>query len=72
MYFFLQVSLFAELFNEMLMRDCGFNIYKALLAAPEKPKEEKKEKDKEKKKDKDEVRPIGLYFHFWTCANSSI
>ena len=49
-----QVSLFAELFNEMLMRDFGFNIYKALCAAPEKPKEEKKDK----KKDKDtEVTP---------------
>lgn len=25
---FFEVSLFAELFNEMLMRDFGFNIYK--------------------------------------------
>ena len=48
-----QVSLFAELFNEMLMRDSGFLIYKALMAAPEKPKEEKKDKkDKDKDKDK--------------------
>ncbi|BES94462.1 DBC1 [Nesidiocoris tenuis] len=51
-----EVSLFAEAFNEMLMRDNGFTIYKAILDAPEKPKEEKKEKDdkdKDKKKDKD-------------------
>lgn len=38
------MSLFAELFNEMLMRDFGFRIYKALSAAPEKPKEEKEDK----------------------------
>lgn len=31
-----EVSLFAELFNEMLMRDFGFNIYKALHNHPEK------------------------------------
>lgn len=43
-----EVSLFAELFNEMLMRDFGFTMYKCLSAAPEKPKEEKKEKDKKK------------------------
>ena len=49
---FLQVSLFAELFNELLMRDFGFQIFKALCAAPEKPKEDdKKKKEKEKKKD---------------------
>jgi hypothetical protein len=39
-----EVSLFAELFNEMLMRDFGFRIYKALVEAPEKPKEEKEDK----------------------------
>lgn len=44
-----EVSLFAELFNEMLMRDFGFNVYKALCELPEKPKE--KEKDEKKKKD---------------------
>lgn len=40
-----EVSLFAELFNEMLMRDFGFNIYKALVTAPEPTavKEEKEE-----------------------------
>ena len=49
-----QVSLFAELFNEMLMRDFGFRIYKALVSAPEKKEEEKDKKDKDKdKKDKD-------------------
>ncbi|KAK3091306.1 hypothetical protein FSP39_018795 [Pinctada imbricata] len=53
-----EVSLFAELFNEMLMRDFGFEIYKSLVKAPEKKEEEKKEKDKDKKseeksKDKD-------------------
>lgn len=47
-----EVSLFAELFNEMLMRDFGFNIYKALYDLPEKPKE--KEKDEKRKKDDDE------------------
>ena len=39
-----QVSLFAELFNEMLMRDYGFEIYKSLIKAPEKKEEEKKDK----------------------------
>ncbi|KAF4532791.1 hypothetical protein B566_EDAN003573 [Ephemera danica] len=34
-----EVSLFAELFNEMLMRDNGFRIYRALMNAPEKSKE---------------------------------
>lgn len=45
-----EVSLFAELFNEMLMRDFGFNIFKALYELPQKPKE--KEEDKKKKDDK--------------------
>ncbi|XP_063444148.1 cell division cycle and apoptosis regulator protein 1-like isoform X8 [Mytilus trossulus] len=48
-----EVSLFAELFNEMLMRDFGFEIYKSLVRAPEKKEEEKKDKEKEKEKDKD-------------------
>lgn len=30
-----EVALFAELFNEMLIRDFGFNIYKVLYAMPE-------------------------------------
>lgn len=48
-----EVSLFAELFNEMLMRDFGFNIYKALCELPEmaKEKDEKKRKDDDKKDD---------------------
>lgn len=52
-----EVSLFAELFNEMLMRDFGFNIYKAITLFPSiKPKEEIK-KD-EKKEDKEKVKPV--------------
>ncbi|XP_076250699.1 cell division cycle and apoptosis regulator protein 1-like [Rhynchophorus ferrugineus] len=49
-----EVSLFAELFNEMLMRDFGFNIFKALYELPQKPKEKEEDKKKkdEKKKDK--------------------
>lgn len=46
-----EVSLFAELFNEMLMRDFGFKIYKALALAPEK-KEDDKLKDKKKSDEK--------------------
>ncbi|XP_050051013.1 cell division cycle and apoptosis regulator protein 1-like isoform X1 [Dermacentor andersoni] len=38
-----EVSLFAELFNEMLIRDFGFNIYRALLEAPEQKEEKKKD-----------------------------
>ena len=45
-----EVSLFAELFNEMLTRDFGFNIFKAINYFP--PIEEKKEsKDDDKKKE---------------------
>lgn len=47
-----EVSLFAELFNEMLTRDFGFNIYKAFYFAPD---EQSADKDPEKnKKDKDD------------------
>lgn len=46
------MSLFAELFNEMLIRDFGFNIFKALHELPEKPKEEEKKKKDEKKDEK--------------------
>ncbi|XP_066303450.1 cell division cycle and apoptosis regulator protein 1-like isoform X2 [Branchiostoma lanceolatum] len=46
-----EVSLFAELLNEMLQRDFAFKIYRALMVAPEPKKEEKK--DKKDKKDKD-------------------
>uniref|UniRef100_A0A8C4M798 Cell division cycle and apoptosis regulator 1 n=1 Tax=Equus asinus TaxID=9793 RepID=A0A8C4M798_EQUAS len=45
----MKVSLFAELFNEMLQRDFGVRIYKSLLSLPE--KEDKKEKEKKSKKD---------------------
>lgn len=45
-----EVSLFAELFNEMLIRDFGFNIYRALLAAPEQKEEKKKDAGKESDK----------------------
>lgn len=38
-----EVSLFAELFNEMLMRDFGFNIYKTLYNLPDKEEEKEKE-----------------------------
>ncbi|XP_063817636.1 cell division cycle and apoptosis regulator protein 1 isoform X2 [Pseudophryne corroboree] len=50
-----EVSLFAELFNEMLQRDFGVRIYRELLALPEKDeKKEKKIKKEEKKEKKDE------------------
>lgn len=53
-----EVSLFAELFNEMLMRDFGFNIFRALHDLPDKTKEkeEKKKKDDNKKKEKEEKK----------------
>uniref|UniRef100_A0A8D8X8X7 Cell division cycle and apoptosis regulator protein 1 n=1 Tax=Cacopsylla melanoneura TaxID=428564 RepID=A0A8D8X8X7_9HEMI len=44
-----EVALFAELFNEMLMRDFGFQIFKAIHNAPEPVKEEKEDKEKEEK-----------------------
>ncbi|KAM4636320.1 cell division cycle and apoptosis regulator protein 1 isoform 2-T2 [Discoglossus pictus] len=62
-----EVSLFAELFNEMLQRDFGVRIYKELLALPEKDekkekekkvkKEEKREKKDEKEEDVEEPKP---------------
>ena len=68
----LQVSLFAELFNEMLMRDFGFTIYKALVAAPPKVEEKKKdskEKDskdsKDKEKKSDSKSEVGESRHLW-------
>lgn len=45
-----EVSLFAEVFNEMLMRDSSFKIYKAIVQAPEKDKTEKKDKKEAKEK----------------------
>jgi len=51
----LQVSLFAELFNEMLMRDFAFCIYKALVAAPDRREDDKKDHGKNKEvKDSEE------------------
>ncbi|XP_039749582.1 cell division cycle and apoptosis regulator protein 1-like [Pararge aegeria] len=43
-----ELFVFAELFNEMLMRDFGFYVYKTLYTLPEKPEkiDESKEKDK--------------------------
>lgn len=38
----------------MLMRDFGFNIYRAIAEAPEKTKEEKSRDEKEKDKSKDD------------------
>jgi len=49
-----EVSLFAEIFNEMLMRDFGFQIYKSIVTAPSVKKEEEKKKDD--RKDKDDKR----------------
>ncbi|XP_078579525.1 cell division cycle and apoptosis regulator protein 1-like isoform X2 [Branchiostoma floridae x Branchiostoma japonicum] len=46
-----EVSLFAELLNEMLQRDFAFKIYRALMVAPEPKKDEKKEKKDKKDKD---------------------
>lgn len=54
-----EVSLFAEMFNEMLMRDFGFTIYKSLVAAPPKEEEKKDKKSDEppaKKKKTDEKK----------------
>merc|ERR1719427_840555 len=52
-----EVSLFAELFNEMLTRDSAFKIFKALANAPEKVKEKREDrKEKEDKKDDKEKK----------------
>lgn len=50
-----EVSLFAELFNEMFIRDSAFKLYKAIYNAPEKPKEKKEEKKEETEGDKAEA-----------------
>ncbi|KAF7247208.1 Cell division cycle and apoptosis regulator protein 1 [Varanus komodoensis] len=50
-----EVSLFAELFNEMLQRDFGVRIYRSLLSLPDKEdKKDKKNKKDEKKEKRDE------------------
>lgn len=52
-----EVSIFAELFNEMLTRDFGFNIFKALNFFPQiKAKEDSKTNDDDKKKESSEQR----------------
>lgn len=47
-----EVSLFAELFNEMLIRDFGFNIYKVLHALPETESTTSSEHDSKDRRDK--------------------
>ncbi|XP_063619389.1 cell division cycle and apoptosis regulator protein 1-like [Cydia splendana] len=49
-----ELFVFAELLNEMLMRDFGFYIYKTLYTLPEKVEEVKEVKEKESKEVKDE------------------
>ena len=49
-----EISLFAELFNEMLMRDNAFKIYRAIVNTPEPAKDDKKEKKSDEKKDEKE------------------
>merc|ERR550519_3223234 len=51
-----EVSLFAELFNEMFIRDSAFKLYKAIYNAHEKPKEKKEEKKEESEGDKSEAK----------------
>lgn len=52
-----EVSIFAELFNEMLTRDFGFNIFKAVNFFPQiKVKEDSKTADEDKKKENSEQR----------------
>jgi phosphopantothenoylcysteine synthetase/decarboxylase len=53
-----EVSLFAELFNEMLMRDSAFLLYKTLANIPEKAKEKKKD-DKKEKEEEDHKKENG-------------
>jgi len=49
-----EVSLFAELFNEMFIRDSAFKLYKAIHNAHEKPKEKKEDKKEDIEVDKSE------------------
>ncbi|RXN24831.1 cell division cycle and apoptosis regulator 1 isoform X1 [Labeo rohita] len=57
-----EVSLFAELFNEMLQRDFGYRIYKALASLPNKDerkdKKEKAKKEADRRDDEDKERGI--------------
>lgn len=54
--FSVQVSLFAELFNEMLQRDFGYRIYKVLAAFPNKDDKKEKEKKVKKEMEKREIK----------------
>lgn len=49
-----EVSLFAELFNEMLIRDFGFNIYKVLHAMPETESSTSEQSDAKDRRDVDD------------------
>lgn len=51
-----EVSLFAELFNEMLQRDFGVRIYRSLLSLPDKEDKKDKKTKKDEKKDRKEER----------------
>uniref|UniRef100_A0A3Q2E5J6 Cell division cycle and apoptosis regulator protein 1 n=1 Tax=Cyprinodon variegatus TaxID=28743 RepID=A0A3Q2E5J6_CYPVA len=53
-----EVSLFAELFNEMLQRDFGYRIYKALASLPSKDEKKEKKAKKEGEKKEAEKREI--------------
>nr|XP_009305515.1 cell division cycle and apoptosis regulator protein 1 isoform X3 [Danio rerio] len=62
-----EVSLFAELFNEMLQRDFGYRIYKALASLPtkdekkdkkERAKKEAERRDIKKERDEDNGEPV--------------
>ncbi|XP_013879868.1 cell division cycle and apoptosis regulator protein 1 isoform X2 [Austrofundulus limnaeus] len=53
-----EVSLFAELFNEMLQRDFGYRIYKALAALPAKDEKKEKKVKKESEKKESEKREV--------------
>merc|ERR1711874_101643 len=59
-----EVSLFAELFNEMLMRDSAFKLYRGIVNAAEKVKEDKKKEEKKeddgKKEEEEEKKEEGI------------
>lgn len=48
-----EVSLFAELFNEMLMWDFGMQVYRAIHEAPDTEDKDEGEKKDDKKEEKD-------------------
>ena len=51
-----ELSLFAELFNEMMMRDSAFKIYKKIVSTP-KPDTGKEDKDKKEDKEDEDKQP---------------